>query len=227
MSVILLKNPELFHIPDGRGAKTSGGSQYWYSDRGYAASRGCGPATASNILTYMLRSQPELFDKAKKAGLGGLDDKAEYIEFMKKIYVLFKPGLIGLPASGFMRGAARFAKAYGLPVSAACLRVPEKPFQRPSFEKSADFIRSALSSETPVAFLALSTGGVANLYKWHWVTIIGLDEENKSVLILDNTKSSWAEIGAWHDKSLLGGALVRFAKYGFEKTVGQKDHTFS
>lgn len=225
MGVTELKNLELLYVTDERGAVAAGGNQYWYPKGDFVPGAACGSATASNIVAYILRSRPCLYGAAKTAGLDGLalplseteeggagrdtNDKAGYLEFMKKIYRLFTPGILGLHTSGFLKGARRLAAEYGIPLSAKRLKVPVKVLKRPAFLEAAEFIRAALSEEGPAAFLVLSTAGVSNLYKWHWVSIIGLDEENERVRILDNNVTSWVDLGSWLRKSFLGGAIIR------------------
>jgi len=201
-----LKRPELLHVTDENGTRVFGGNQYWYPKEDFFPGGACGSTTASNILAYMLLTRPELLEKAKFDGFGS---KSGYMGFMKTVYRFFKPSIIGLHRSWFVKGVAGFAKEYGLPISAEMLKVNVRCLKRPAFSDAADFIYSAIEKETPVAYLILSTGGVANLYKWHWVTIIGIDEKTRKVRILDNTSTYWVDLGAWLEKSVLGGALIR------------------
>lgn len=178
--MIELKSLEVLNVTDEQGMKTVGGNQYWYPRN---AKRACGATTASNILTYVYKMGPR--------------SKEEHLDFMKKVYMYFTPGIFGLWLSGFLKGIGKFAKEQEIPVSSNHTKAP-----------SLGFIRASLEADTPVALLVLTAGGVANLYNWHWVTIIGLDEENKRVKILDNTRISWVEFGDWLERSLLRGALV-------------------
>ena len=225
MSAVGLKNMGFLDVKDANGTVVYGGSQYWYPKGEFFAGGACGATTAANILAYILRSRHELLLIANASGLGGLaeptpetgapgeniaaNDKTGYIGFMKTVYRYFSPSMIGLHFPWFVKGVARIAKERDLPVSAVFLNVPLWRPGRSDFSKTAGFIRASLDEDIPVAFLALSTGGVENLYKWHWVTIIGLDEDNKRVKVLDNTKTSWTDLGRWLSKSVLGGTFVR------------------
>jgi len=206
MEQIELKKQELLYVTGEHGERFFGGNQYWYPKGDFTPGGACGSTTASNILAYILKARPELL---KKTSIEGFDSKAGYLGFMKTVYRYYHPSIIGLPTSWFIKGTAKFAKEHSLAISAEMLKVRVRRSKRPSFSEAAGFIRTALENDTPVAYLILSAGGVENLYKWHWVTIIGLDEKNKKVRILDNTGTSWADLGAWLDKSFLGGAFVR------------------
>jgi len=196
MDVIELNDIKLLFVKDENGTSYIGGNQYWYPKEGYFTRGACGAATASNMLAYMLRMQQKL------------NTKAEYIDFMKKVYPYFAPSWIGLHAPWFIKGMKKFGADFGHPVTARCLKAPIWPIKRPSYQEAADFIGSSLKADVPVAFLALSGGDVKYIYKWHWMTIIGLDEENRKIKILDNNKISWADLGLWLKKSMLGGALI-------------------
>ena len=196
MSVLELKDLKLLSIEDENGYSYIGGNQYWYPKEGFFQGGACGATTASNVLAYILRMRPEL------------NTKAEYIEFMKKVYPYFTPSRIGLHAPWFLKGVKKFGADFGYPIAARCLKVPIWPFKHPSFEEAADFIGESLKADAPVAFLALSSGGVKYIDKWHWTTIIGIDEENRKIKILDNNEIKWAELGLWLGKSRLGGALI-------------------
>ena len=232
MSVIKVKHPELFDVIDENGNITSGGDQHWFPKEGFIPPGACGATTASNILAYLLRSRPELYALAQEADLGGIalplmstpvleeNDKTQdvnaapstkdgYLEFMKRVYRFLYPRVGGLLACHFLEGIAELANEHRIPVSAECLRVPIAQTKRPSFAKAAEFICSSLDANIPVAFLILSGGGVAGLDTWHWVTILAIDDELKSVEILDNTVTLWADLGIWLETSIMGGSFIR------------------
>jgi len=212
--VIEIRRPELFYVANEKGIKVYGSNQNWYPKGEFYPKGACGPAVASDILAYILRSRLDLYARAKVSGLDGLaetgaNDKAGYIGFMKKVYRYFKPSVIGLHYPWFVKGMARIAEERGLPVSVTRLRVPARRSGRPAFEKAAEYIRSSLAADIPVAFLTVSAGGIENLYTWHWMSVIGLDEDGKRIKTLSNTRMSWADLGSWLDRSRLGGAFVR------------------
>ena len=272
--MIGLKCIELIGVEDGRGAYTVGGDQYWFPKEGYIPPGACGATTGANLLAYMLRSRPELYASAQKAGLDGLaapvpqddkpyhglaapvppdlkrdhglagpvppDDKPShglacpippelkpyhglavpvppnsktgYLEFMKKAYKFLAPHIGGLMADDFVEGIERMADEYSLPIATELLKVPIARAKRPSFQDAASFIRASLEDDMPVAFLILSSGYVANLDTWHWVTILALDEDAGSVRIADNGKALPADLGKWLETSIMGGAFVRLTE---------------
>lgn len=230
MDIIGIKNPGLLTVKDEDGNLATGGDQHWYPNEGFIPPGACGATAASNVLAYLLRSRPPLFAIAGKNGLDGLSAPGEngaanaktgYIGFMKKVYRFLFPRIGGLMTDHFIEGIGGLAEEYMLPVSAECLRVPIAWSVRPSFAETAAFIRSSLAADAPLAFLILSGGGVAKLDTWHWVTVLALDEDAKSVQILDNTETFWADIGVWLGTSIMGGAFVRLKEAGSPALPGQ------
>ena len=215
MKEIGLKNIELLRVRDEGGALTVGGSQYWYPKEGYIPQGACGATTASNVLAYLLRSRPELFAMAEKAGLDGLAgpvsvvEKAGYLEFMKKVYKFMYPRVGGLMSGGYLEGMAELAAAYGLPIEAERLHVPVSSMMRPKIEEAAAFIRVSLEDDLPVAFLVLTRGSEHSLDIWHWVTVTSFDDEAMVAAIADNGKEYRADVRKWLDTSIMGGAFVR------------------
>ncbi|MDR3364104.1 MAG: hypothetical protein LBS91_04040 [Clostridiales Family XIII bacterium] len=216
MSIIALSNPELLLATDERGARYAGGDQHWYPKEGFVPPGACGATTASNVLAYLLRSRPALFEAARKGGLGGLAapdapvmGKAGYVEFMKQVYRFLYPRAGGLMAGDFLDGIGNLAREYGLPITAERLKAPISRAKRPSFSEAAAFVGASLAEDVPVAFLILSNGCVANLDTWHWVTILALDAEAGRAEIADNGLKFWADIGAWLHTSIMGGSFVR------------------
>jgi len=217
MNTFELKHPELLIVEDEYGAKTVGGSQDWYPKKGFIPPGACGAATASNVLAYILRSRPELYAIAAEKGPGGLspplediaNNKAEYLEFMKKVYSYFRPCAGGLMSDAFAEGVAALSLDHGLPVGADCLRVSVARAKRPGIDEITAFLQTSLSADIPAAFLILSAGRAEGLENWHWVTIVAYDAGAKQVKIVDNGNVFWTDIGLWLDTSIMGGSFVR------------------
>ncbi|MCL1788592.1 MAG: BtrH N-terminal domain-containing protein [Defluviitaleaceae bacterium] len=199
-----LKNKDLLLVREKNGALCVGGDQHWYPKEGFLPMGACGATTASNMLCYMLRTRSALFDAA-----GEPVPKADYLEFMKKVYAFMYPRVGGLMVEGFCEGMTELTKELELPVSLKALRVPIAKSKRPSLDDVFAFIRAALEADTPVAFLILSSGRVEKLETWHWVTVIGLDESKNRVTILDNTKVFTADLSKWLNNSIMGGSFVK------------------
>ena len=242
MSFIGLKHPELLEIRDvnesgsGNGTIVTGGSQYWYPSDGYIPNGACGATAASNILGYLIMTRKPLFDIACEKGFMDLSvtkgpagndgepiPKPDFLEFMKKVYEFLYPHAGGLMADGFVDGISGLAKKYDLPIAAECLKITINRKLRPSFEEVTAFIKTSIKTDIPVAFLILSKGNVSALDTWHWVTILGFEEESGSVQITDNGKVFFAELSPWLDTSIMGGALVRISPSGLFSAVDDSE----
>ena len=217
MSIFSLKYPELISVEDDRGVRTVGCDQLWYPKEGHIPQGACGAAVASNLLSYLLRSRPELYSRAERAGLTGLsapltetvNTKKGFIEFMIKVYPFLHPRAGGLMSDAFIDSIEEFGREYGLSVSAERLKVPVMHSKRPSPEKAADFIRTSFEEDSPVAVLSLSAGRERELENWHWVTMIEYDEESHLATIVNNCSVFRADLVSWFDSSIMGGSLVR------------------
>ena len=212
-----LKHETLLQVSDSSGTVYTGGNQYWFPKDGYLPGGACGATAASNVLAYILRSNPALYKIAKAAGLSGLAEPIEksdntkegYLDFMKKVYKHLYPRFGGLMADHYQEGMKSLAIEYGLPIEAECLKVPINNAKRPSVSDALNFVLSSLDADIPVAFLVLSSGNASNLDTWHWVTILAYNEETKETCILDNGSILWTNLETWLDTSIMGGAFVR------------------
>jgi hypothetical protein len=228
MSFVGLRSPELLRIRNEDGTFITGGSQYWYPPEGFIPQGACGATAASNILAYMLMTRKPLHDAAGVTGLIGQTmpeglaiseglawkehspvSKQDFLEFMKKVYQFLYPHVGGLMADGFEAGISELAKEYKLPIETECLKITINRNIRPAFKDAIAFIKTSLKTDIPVAFLILSKGNVSVLDTWHWVTILGFEEESGRIQIVDNGKVFFAELRPWLDTSIMGGAFVR------------------
>ena len=223
-----LKHESLLLIKDSSGTIYTGGNQYWFPKEGYLPGGACGATTASNVLAYILRSNPAMYKIAEEAGLSGLavpveksDQKKQnseqpelnakdgYLEFMKKVYKYLYPRFGGLMADHFSEGMTSLTSEYGLHIETDCLRIPVNRSNRPSISTAVDYVKTSLNADTPLAFLVLSSGNAPNLDTWHWVTILSYDEEKRETCILDNGSVLLTSLETWLDTSIMGGAIVR------------------
>ena len=221
MSLVGLKYPELLAVADDSGTLSVGGDQHWYPDEGFIPRGACGATVASSAFAYLLRLRPRLYATAESAGLCGLapplsitepikpSTKTGYLGFMKQVYRFFYPRMGGLMADMFVEGAGGLVREYGLPIAAEFLKIPITRAKRPSFDEVSAFIKTSLEVGAPAAFLILSNGCVENLDTWHWVTILGIDEDAGAIELADNREVMQARLDTWLDTSIMGGALVR------------------
>jgi len=217
-----------------------GGNQKWLSMQ-YFPEAACGPTTAANIFSYMIRTRPAWAAALEnRAGLhsDSLKTKSGYTKFLIKVldFVHFKMIELGTGAYSFEAGAKRFAKSIGLPLQTKRLKIAMYRNKRPAAEEIRTLIMVAIKDNTPVAFLNLAPFafvrpagapikdaikevevadphkkyGKVTLYKWHWVTVIGIDPEKELYLrILDNNSIYWADLSRWLADKKNSGSFVR------------------
>ncbi|MCX7773006.1 MAG: hypothetical protein N2376_07840 [Clostridia bacterium] len=206
----ILSQTELLNILSDEGEATVGGSQNWYPIKWQRIS-GCGPTAASNLMWYMIRSQPEL----QSLSHSEQNDRNSFVALMSEIFTFITPGMGGVNTSTiFTEGALKYAAAHGVALKPHVMEIRKRPFKRPSSDEVSAFIHSALQANKPVAFLNLSNGKLTNLESWHWVTIIALETvENTgamTALITDQGLTFEIDLTKWLKTSILGGALVWF-----------------
>ena len=200
-----IRAPYLLRIPNGCGhGHYYGGSQLWYPTRQTRIS-GCGPTAASNLLWYLAASRPE--SCAALFG-GNARRQEEMLQLMTEVRQYVTPGIFGIArASRLAEGAVRLGAAKGTALRARVLTIPPRPLKRPSEEEVFAFLRAAFSRDLPVAFLNLSNGGLENLSRWHWVTLISVDSRLQAEMY-DQTDRSVVDLAAWRARSFLGGGFV-------------------
>ena len=203
MAKISIKQPELYEITDEKKCRCWGGVQYWLPKEGYIPQGACGATTGANMFSYLIRTRDEFDVKTDH------QTKKGFLDFMKESYKYMYPRVVGLLAEFFLIGANDFAKALGVHMKAKQLKVHIGRACRPSIDEVSKFIAETLSDDLPVAFLILSSGTTPELDSWHWVTIVGYDEETHIADIVDNGRRLQADIEQWLDTSIMGGSFVR------------------
>jgi hypothetical protein len=179
-----------------------GGDQEWYSDP-WQKRAGCGPVAASNIIWYLTRSQCH--------GLCPISEgnREEFIELMKVMFDCVTPTMRGVHSGQlFVTGMKKYMKTSPFCMDAHILKIPRSRTQRPAWEHCADFVRSSIELDNPVAFLNLSSGDIEVLDSWHWVTILEIDPATGHVTISDQSKSNDIDLSLWLRSTQLGGAFV-------------------
>ena len=199
-----LMNPRLLEIPLPGGELAMGGSQSWYPGLWKRIS-GCGPTAASNLIWYMARSRSDmglLWDT-------GNGEKSRFLGLMLEFFAYLTPGLKGVNKSSiFTSGVNRFCADRGVELQTHVLEIPKAPGERPDIDTASNFIVAALQADSPVGFLNLNSGTESNLEAWHWVTVIGLETETKTAVIIDKGRSLEIHLDEWLETSKLGGAMV-------------------
>jgi hypothetical protein len=201
-----LTQPELFTIKLDNGKTRRGGDQKWYSTD-WQRKAGCGPTTAATMLAYLALTRPEL------RGLypSGSRDKADFVEFMEKVWGYVTPGRKGLNSVRmFTSGVSSFAEERQCVLHTRELDIPRFRIARPSFSQCAAFLRTGLTADCPVAFLNFSHGEVTHLDSWHWVPIIAMEQRPSGqaiCTILSDGREQLIDFRLWYHTSRLGGGL--------------------
>lgn len=208
MISIALKKTGYFLIDGGaEGISYYGFNQEWFRTRWQRLS-GCGPTAVSNILYYLGRSR-------SIPGLERPVSRKEGPDFMETVWRHVTPTAMGIPNTDLLcKGVQSYAKANSLHLGTEPFEIPGFRRARPDFGQLLLFLYSALSADTPVAFLNLDCGEEKILDSWHWVTVIALKYEADGSAafaeILDEGKKKEIDLNKWFRTTAKGGGLVRF-----------------
>ena len=201
-----ITSPELFTILDGDRA-WRGADQEWYADEGQRKA-GCGPTTASHLVSYLADTRPgwgDLYPSHSRR-------KRDFLALMNEMWEHVTPGRMGVNTlHAFVRGLESYAREKGLELPIRELDVPALKSARPTVGQCAAFLRTALAADSPVAFLNLSHGLVKELDSWHWVTIVGLEQHGDGLMqttILDGGREYAVDFRLWFQSTRAGGGLI-------------------
>ena len=200
--LLSLSHPEYFTVTGPDGQAYRGADQDWYPLR-WQRRAGCGPTTAATILGYLAQSHFSLAPMVP----------GDLLAHMEALWSHATPGARGLDrAENFVLGCRSFALSKGCVLLGKTLEIPHREkASRPSLETCRDFLAEALYADLPVAFLNYSSGSLDNLDNWHWVSLIGMEEEESGklpCLILDGGEEKVIDFTQWLNTSTLGGALA-------------------
>lgn len=200
--LLSLSHPEYFTVTGPDGQAYRGADQDWYPLR-WQRRAGCGPTTAATILGYLAQVHSALAPMVP----------GDFLAYMEALWSHATPGAQGLDqAESFVLGCRSFALSKGCVLLGETLEIPHREkAPRPSLETCRDFLAEALYADLPVAFLNYSSGSLDNLDNWHWVPLIGMEEEESGklpCLILDGGEEKVIDFTQWLNTSTLGGALA-------------------
>lgn len=198
--MITLQKPEVFRIQQS----SWGVDQAWYSEH-WQREAGCGPATCTNIIWYLARTQKDL------SSLWPVEHSSRdnLIDLMKELWNYVTPTYMGVNHPSILGdGAKNFAAERGIKLIPEYLNIPAIIKSRPKKTEVIDFLLHAFSNDLPVAFLNLSNGRLHNLESWHWVTLISLDPDRLVAGILDQGARYEIDLGLWLDSTKMGGGFV-------------------
>ena len=135
--------------------------QWWYP-LFWQRLAGCGPACATNLLACI--------DPNTK-----LVTKQDCILAMRAMWKHVTPGLRGLnKVENFAKGCDSFFAEHKMPYKSNYVKI--NPNTPDHFDKMIEFLKTSFSNDQPVAFLNLSNGDIKQLERWHWVTIVGMEQ---------------------------------------------------
>ena len=161
---------------------------------------GCGPTTASNLFLYGLPQKE------------GYRTQAEAVQVMNEIWEYVTPSWGGVRNTRmFTTGFNRYLTTKGIRYEVDVVDVPKKKHLRKPIQEVRDFIRNAIESNVPVAFLNLHNGEEKNLDAWHWVTVVGIEIDPNAQMyldIFDAGKLISINLDRWYEKTIDGGGFV-------------------
>jgi len=204
---ITVKHPEWLHINyDGR--HSFGYNQEWYNSDWQKLS-GCGPTTATQVLSYVSFRDGYLDAKSSQ-------DAKKAVARMEHVWEYVTPRFGGglYKTNWFANGMQRFAENEGLPYESKMLNISPFAPLRPSLEEVTDFISSGLCEDSPVGFLNRHRGTENELYTWHWVPILSIHKlaNDTRCLVYDDEQERHFSLRAWLKNSLLGGGFAYVSK---------------
>ena len=203
-SVVGISTPYGFETRNALGQICFGGVQTWYRTI-WKRKAGCGPTTASNLFVQLARSDPHFaslcpYDPATQAG---------FLSLMEEVWRYITPTLMGVNTTDlFVRGAVRYAAERGVTLRPRVLEIPLLAANRPDKKALGAFMEDAFGENLPVAFLNLCNGGVGNLEKWHWVTMVSINRDTLWAEICDQGEKFAIDLALWLRATTRNGGFV-------------------
>lgn len=198
MGMLTIKHPEYLHIHDGDNIYM-GAHQEWY-EKMWQKRAGCGPTTASMVISY-------LFSKSYEQSV--YIEKSDFLELMNEIWFFVTPGYRGVNSTSiFIRGCHEFAQKNNFDIEIQHLNVLPDKRLRPTKQEVSDFIAKSILNDSPVAFLNLHNGEEKNLDRWHWVLLVSFDPDDGTALMYDQGESKYINVFLWLNTTVFGGGLV-------------------
>ena len=214
-----LSQPERITITGPQGETYRGGNQEWYRDL-WQRRAGCGPTTASQIFCYLARRGPELAPLCTPLPVG----QGAFVEHMCRVWQFVTPRSHGLNRPEYMaEDMAAYGTARGVALAPTLFAFPSARTKRPPWEQLRCFVTASLAADCPVAFLNLDNGKIKDLDRWHWVTIVGLEENMAAVV--DNGRSFAMDLKLWYATTKTRGGFVAALGTGKEFAAEEKEPT--
>lgn len=216
MPAVFIKHPEWMDISCPDGTVSHGANQDWFPEP-FQQRAGCGPTTASQIFCYLARRGPELAPLCMPVPAG----QAAFLEHMCRVWQFVTPRSHGLNRPEYMvEDMAAYGAAQGVALAPTMFAFPSARTKRPSWEQLRYFVTESLAADCPIAFLNLDNGKIKDLDRWHWVTIVGLEENMAAVV--DNGRSFTMDLKLWYATTKTRGGFVAALGTGKEFAAEEK-----
>lgn len=203
MESLTLKHLEWLQVKkDGRFSY--GYNQEWYRDDWQRLS-GCGPTTATQVISYV-QFRDGLLDSAASA------DGEAALERMEEVFQYVRPRFGGglYKTQWFHEGLNDYCEKKELPYTVKRMGVYPFAVCRQPLQQVMNFIKQGLGSDSPVAFLNRHRGHEQGLSTWHWVPIVKLMENNDDVrcVVYDEEIECIFSLKKWLQDTMLGGGFA-------------------
>lgn len=192
-------------INDEHGQSFFGADQEWYPLL-WQRKAGCGPTTASHLVLYTAKKHPHL-------SIPQVTDKQSMVDLMEAMWLHVTPGIMGTHlVSQFTKGLSGFLAERSIDLAVDSLALSKSRSSRAPLDSVVAFIEKNLNADQPVAFLNLNAGAVQNLDSWHWVTIVGLEQELKDgpymIDVFDGGKMWKINLALWYETTTRSGGFA-------------------
>ena len=178
--------------------------QEWYPCQ-WQKMAGCGPATVSTMLLYLLKNfyRDESFPISRK----------DCLSLMEDVWESVTPSRNGIPTTALLQSKIHlWMERKGLFCHFNQLDISLESL--PPLCSITSFLKTSLEKDLPVAFLNLDAGKEPVLDNWHWVTIISLDCPSSSeayIQFLDEGMVKKADLSLWLSTTRKGGGFLSFS----------------
>lgn len=140
--------------------------------------------------------------------------KEDALVLMQELWGLVTPGIMGVHLiSQFTKGVEEFLPKLPFALTERTLKIAKAKGKRPSLSCVVDFLVTSFTDDSPVAFLNLSKGALKNLDEWHWVTLVGIEQEEGQPVyatVYDASLTWKIDLGLWLETTTRGGGFVSY-----------------
>jgi hypothetical protein len=215
LKALSISSLDAFRILDGDTRAISYGcNQEWFPTE-WQRRAGCGSSVACNIFLYL--------NRLRISGGREFIYKNTCTELMEEIWAYVTPTEHGIPTTEmFCEKVRSYGDAKDLELECFSCNVSTDESARPTVAEMSAFLSKAISLDIPVAFLNLCNGEEQHLQRWHWVTIVSMEQpapdSHLSARILDEGAVKTVDLSLWRDTTKEGGGFVYFTEKNFAQS---------